>query len=78
MTHIRTTTIDAYQRDYNVILALDGVDAYDVEQHENSIKYLQYSVVQEMRNNEIVELIQSQPDTSHNTQYNPFDTNHTN
>ena len=67
MTCVRTTSIDAYQRDYEVILALDGVDAYDVEQHENSIKYLQYAVARGMRNNEIIELIRSQSDTSPNS-----------
>ena len=55
MTCVRTTSIDAYQRDYEIILALDGVDAYDVEQHENSIKYLQYSVARGMHNDEIIE-----------------------
>ena len=54
MTCVRTTAIDAYQRDYDVILALDCVDAYDVEQHKNSIKYLQYSVARGMKNDEII------------------------
>ena len=58
MTCVRTTAIDAYQRDYDVILALDGVDSYDVEQHENSIKYLQYAVVLGKHNDEIIELMQ--------------------
>ncbi|MFA6306555.1 MAG: cysteine hydrolase [Patescibacteria group bacterium] len=67
MTCVRTTAIDAYQHDYEVILALDGVDAYDVEQHENSIKYLQYAVARGMHNNEIAELMRSQSDTTPNT-----------
>ena len=54
MTCVRTTAIDAYQRDFNVILALDAVDAYDVEQHENSLKYLQYAVTEGMNNEEII------------------------
>ena len=57
MTCVRTTSIDAYQRDYQVILALDAVDAYDVEQHENSIKYLQYSVAVGKKNKEIIALM---------------------
>jgi nicotinamidase-related amidase len=57
MTCVRTTAIDAYQRDFEVILALDCVDAYDFEQHENSIKYLQYSVSKGMHNAEIAKLI---------------------
>ncbi len=53
MSCIRVTAIDAYQYDYNVILALDCVDSYDVEQHENSIKYLQYAVAIARTNEEI-------------------------
>ena len=59
MTCVRTTSIDAYQRDYEVILALDGVDSYDVEQHENSVKYLQYAVARGMHNKEVVDLLRS-------------------
>lgn len=58
MTCVRTTSIDAYQRDYEVILALDAVDAYDTEQHENSIKYLQYAVAQGKSNKEILGMMQ--------------------
>lgn len=57
MTCVRVTTIDAYQRDYQVILALDCVDAYDQEQHDNSIKYLQYSVSVGKSNTEIIEML---------------------
>ena len=58
MTCVRTTALDAYQRDYDVILALDCVDSYDVEQHENSIKYLQYAATVGMSNKDISELKQ--------------------
>lgn len=58
MTCVRTTCIDAYQRDYEVILALDAVGAYDLEQHENSIKYLQYAVAEGQHNKEILEMLQ--------------------
>ncbi|MFA5871260.1 MAG: cysteine hydrolase [Parcubacteria group bacterium] len=59
MTCVRVTAIDAYQRDYEVILALDCVDAYDLEQHENSVKYLQYAVAKGMKNAKIIEVIKS-------------------
>ncbi|MBU1165072.1 cysteine hydrolase [Patescibacteria group bacterium] len=59
MTCVRTTAIDAYQHDYEVILALDCVDSYDVEQHNNSIKYLQYAVACGKHNNEMIKLMQS-------------------
>ena len=54
MTCIRTSCVDAYQRDYHVILALDCVDAYDPEQHSNSIQYLQYAIAQGKHNDEIL------------------------
>lgn len=57
MTCVRVSAIDAYQRDYNVILALECVDAYDKEQHENSIKYLQYAVATGKTNEEIKEVL---------------------
>lgn len=53
MTCVRQSVIDAYQYDYNVILALDCVDAYDKEQHENSLKYLSYSAAKIKSNEEI-------------------------
>ncbi len=59
MTCVRVTAIDAYQRDYQVILALDCVDAYDQEQHDNSIKYLQYSVSVGKTNTEIIEILRA-------------------
>ena len=55
MTCVRVTAIDAYQRDFPVILALDCVDAHDNEQHDNSIKYLQFSVSVGKSNAEIIE-----------------------
>ena len=37
---IRCAAIDAYQRDWPVIVALDCVDSYDKEHHEISLKYM--------------------------------------
>jgi len=37
---VRTTVIDAYQRDYEVILARDCIDSYDQEHHDVSWKYM--------------------------------------
>ena len=54
MTCVRVTAIDAYQYDFSVILATDCVYAYDLEQHDNSLKYLQYSVSKAMNNDEIM------------------------
>jgi nicotinamidase-related amidase len=37
---VRTAVIDAYQRDYEIILAEDCIGSYDEEHHETSVRYL--------------------------------------
>ncbi len=37
---VRTTVVDAYQRDYEVILARDCIDSHDPEHHEISWRYM--------------------------------------
>ncbi len=37
---IRMAAIDAYQRDYKVIIAKDAVDSYDIKHHEVTLDYL--------------------------------------
>jgi nicotinamidase-related amidase len=37
---IRTTVIDAYQRDYDVVVASDCIGSYDAEHHDVTIRYL--------------------------------------
>jgi nicotinamidase-related amidase len=50
---IRTTAIDAYQRDWPVILASDGIDSYDREHHDISLKYMKGKIAALMTNQEI-------------------------
>jgi nicotinamidase-related amidase len=50
---IRTTAIDAYQRDWPVILAADCVDSYDQEHHEISLRYMKEKIAAVMTNKEI-------------------------
>jgi nicotinamidase-related amidase len=57
MSCVRMAAIDAYQRDYDVILALDAVDAYDVAQHESTLEYLSHAIAKELRNREILSLL---------------------
>lgn len=52
---IRTTAIDAYQRDWKVILAADCVDSYDREHHQISLRYMQDKIARVMSNKEIRE-----------------------
>jgi nicotinamidase-related amidase len=50
---IRTTAIDAYQRDWPVVLALDCIDSYDREHHEISLQYMKDKIAAVMSNREI-------------------------
>jgi len=50
---IRTTAIDAYQRDWPVILATDCIDSYDREHHEISLRYMRDKIAAVMSNEEI-------------------------
>ena len=51
---IRTTAVDAYQRDWAVILASDCIDSYDREHHEVSLRYMKDKVAAVMSNEEIL------------------------
>jgi nicotinamidase-related amidase len=50
---IRTTAIDAYQRDWRVVLASDCVDSYDREHHDISLRYMKDKIADVMSNQEI-------------------------
>lgn len=50
---IRTTAIDAYQRDWPVILAADCIDSYDREHHEISLRYMKDKIATIMSNQQI-------------------------
>ena len=56
---IRTTAIDAYQRDWPVVLALDGIDSYDREHHEVSVRYMKDKLARVMTNREIESALES-------------------
>ena len=50
---VRATEVDAFQLDYNVILAIDSIASYDDEYHRESIRYLAQSIGQPMNNAEV-------------------------
>ncbi|PWT93498.1 MAG: cysteine hydrolase [Blastocatellia bacterium] len=54
---VRTSAIDAYQRDYRVIIAADCVASYDEDHHQISLRYLK-QVVQVLNNAQLFELAQ--------------------
>lgn len=47
------TAIDAYQRDFSVILAADCIDSYDREHHEISLRYMKDKIAAVMTDAEI-------------------------
>lgn len=54
---IRTTVIDAYQRDWLVVLATDCVDSYDREHHCLTLDYLKDKLAMLKTNKEIENMI---------------------
>ena len=52
---IRTTAIDAYQRDWQVVIASDCIDSYDREHHDVSLRYMKDKIARVMSNEEIRE-----------------------
>jgi nicotinamidase-related amidase len=50
---IRTTAIDAYQRDWPVVLASDCIDSYDAEHHVISMQYMKDKIAALMTNDEL-------------------------
>jgi maleamate amidohydrolase len=58
---IRMTAIDAYQRDWQVILAADCVGSYDPEHHEISLRYMKDKIGLVMTNVQIGSTLASKP-----------------
>jgi nicotinamidase-related amidase len=56
---IRTTAIDAYQRDWPVVLALDCIDSYDREHHDVSLRYMKDKLAKALTNSEIESALES-------------------
>lgn len=54
---IRMAAIDAYQRDYEVILALDCIGSWDKVHHDVTVKYLTGKLTQPMTNAEIGKIL---------------------
>ena len=47
------TAIDAYQRDWKIVVAAECVDSYDREHHDISMKYMKDKIATIMTNREI-------------------------
>lgn len=57
---VRTTAIDAYQRDLKVILAADCISSYDQEHAAISLRYMDGKIARAMTNREIQEQLGNQ------------------
>jgi len=56
---IRTAAVDAYQRDFEVILATDCIDSYDKEYHKASLRYLTEVISKPKTNKDLFKLIRN-------------------
>lgn len=56
---IRMTAIDAYQRDWKLILAADCISSYNRDWHRSSIGYMQDRVAKVLTNEEIKTMVKS-------------------
>jgi len=59
---IRTTAIDAYQRDWPLIVASECVDSYDREHHDVTLKYMKDKLARLMTNREIDAMLNGDQD----------------
>ena len=57
---IRMAAIDAYQRDWPVILAADCIDSYDREHHDVSIRYMKDKIAMVMTNQQVTAALEEQ------------------
>jgi nicotinamidase-related amidase len=54
---VRMTAIDAYQRDYEVLIASDGVASYDAEHHEVTKRYLDAGIARFVSSADIAQML---------------------
>jgi nicotinamidase-related amidase len=54
---VRATAIDAYQRDFQVLLPREAISSYDEEYHRESMRYLERSIGTVLSNTELAELL---------------------
>lgn len=62
---IRTTVVDAYQRDYDVILAKDCIDSLDREHHDVTWRYMDGKLGRGMANEAIRTLLAQDTERDH-------------
>lgn len=58
---VRMTAIDAYQRDYQVIVAADCIASNDVEHHDVTVRYLDGHIAQVLSTADVLAVIEGLP-----------------
>jgi len=56
---VRTTVIDAYQRDYEVVVAAECIASNDEAHHDMTKRYLDGGIAQLLPNREIIKMLES-------------------
>jgi nicotinamidase-related amidase len=54
---VRTSVIDAYQRDYDVVLALQCTGSHDAEHHDVTVRYLNGKMARVLSNDEVMNFL---------------------
>jgi maleamate amidohydrolase len=61
---VRMTAIDAYQRDYDVVVAAECVASSDPEHHDVTLRYLDGNVARILPSGDVLGLLRAPPDES--------------
>jgi len=56
---VRMAAVDAYQRDFRVVLARDCIGSYDKQYHDESMRYLEQSIGKAVTNSELIAELRS-------------------
>ncbi len=57
---IRTTAVDAYQRDFNILIAKEGIAAFNERDHRDSVHAMDGYIATLLSNNEILKCMSTQ------------------
>jgi len=56
---VRSSAVDAFQRDYAVILASECIDSYDFQHHQITMKYMQEQIGKVLTNEQFYKFAES-------------------
>lgn len=58
---VRTTVIDAYQRDYDVVVGAEAVASYDREYHDVTVRYLDGGIARFLNTEAVIAMLAEDP-----------------